>query len=70
MSHGNIRPTAPTQAVVAASAAAEVKVPVSTVAAIVAASPILKNDVISPPRMNDSPMAHQVRDFHDHPVGR
>ena len=57
MSHGNIRPAAPTQAFVPASAAAEVKVPVSTVAAIVAASPILKNDVISPPRMNDSPMA-------------
>src|SRR6266516_3274626 len=61
MLHGSIRPAAPTRPVLPAFAAAKANVPVSTVAAA-AASPVLSNNVISPPWMNDSPI-HQVLVF-------
>src|SRR5215467_1461784 len=55
MSHDSIRPAEPARPFVPAFAPAEVNVPVSTFAATEAASAILRNDVISPPGMNDSP---------------
>src|SRR6266480_477523 len=54
--------SAPTRPVRPAFAAARANVPVSTVAAAAAASPVLSNNVISPPWMNDSPI-HQVLVF-------
>src|SRR5262245_61347577 len=56
MLHGSIRPAAPTRPFLPAFAAAKANVPVSTVAAAAAASPVLSNDVTSPPWMNDSPI--------------